>query len=81
MKSYFLDGAQMDTREKAHDYLAKTLEFPDYYGKNLDALYDCLTEMSKTEMMILYSFAVDDDIKRVMADAAEANPKLTVYMA
>ena len=27
-----------------HDYLALKFEFPDYYGKNLDGLYDLLTE-------------------------------------
>ncbi len=30
--------------EQAHEYLAEVLELPAYYGKNLDALYDCLTE-------------------------------------
>ena len=81
MKSFFLDGAQMETREKAHEYLAKTLGFPDYYGKNLDALFDCLTEMPKTEMMVLYSSAIDAGIKDVMIKASEENPKLTVYLA
>ena len=25
-----------------HDVLKKAFGFPDYYGKNLDALWDCL---------------------------------------
>lgn len=28
-----------------HRYLSKELGFPDYYGSNLDALYDCLTDI------------------------------------
>jgi RNAse (barnase) inhibitor barstar len=31
--------------EAMHDALARTLGFPDYYGKNLSALNDCLSEM------------------------------------
>ena len=28
-----------------HEYLAEKFGFPSYYGKNLDALYDCLTDI------------------------------------
>ena len=43
MKTIVLDCAQMTGREAAHDYLARELSFPDWYGRNLDALYDLLT--------------------------------------
>ena len=33
------------TRETAHTYLKEILHLPDYYGRNLDALYDCLCEI------------------------------------
>lgn len=39
-----LDGREMTDRERTHDYLASQLHFPEYYGRNLDALYDLLTE-------------------------------------
>ncbi len=39
-----LDGRRMENRAAAHDYLAEQLNFPEYYGRNLDALYDLLTE-------------------------------------
>ena len=38
-----LDASKMVSRQEAHRYLKEQLAFPDYYGKNLDALYDCLT--------------------------------------
>ena len=45
MKKIILDGEQLCDRETAHSYLQIALELPEYYGKNLDALYDCLTEL------------------------------------
>ena len=47
MKTYRLDCAQMTTREALHGYLARELALPGYYGKNLDALFDCLTDMDE----------------------------------
>jgi len=34
-------------KELVHQYLARKLNFPQTYGKNLDALYDCLTDISE----------------------------------
>ncbi len=45
MKEIFIDCARMTDRKAAHEYLAQVLELPDYYGGNLDALYDCLSEL------------------------------------
>ncbi|MCR5672961.1 MAG: barstar family protein [Lachnospiraceae bacterium] len=50
-REYVIDCAEMTDRAAAHDYIAKTLEFPDYYGKNLDALFDCLTEMGECSIV------------------------------
>ena len=38
-----LDGAI--GMEAIHEQLAQVLQFPDFYGRNLDALYDCMTEV------------------------------------
>lgn len=37
-----LDALQMQNRDEAHIYLKEMFRFPDYYGENLDALYDML---------------------------------------
>ena len=37
-----LDALQMQNRDDAHIYLKEMFRFPDYYGENLDSLYDCL---------------------------------------
>lgn len=39
-----LDCGRMTDREAAHDCLKEVFGLPDYYGRNLDALYDCLSE-------------------------------------
>jgi len=39
-----LDGKNMTTRTAAHDEIARVLEFPEHYGRNLDALWDLLNE-------------------------------------
>ena len=44
MRTIRLDCRQMEDRERLHDYLAQTLEFPSWYGRNLDALYDLLCD-------------------------------------
>ena len=43
MKIIILDGAMMTSKESVHKYIQKQFDFPDYYGENLDALWDLLT--------------------------------------
>ena len=48
-----LNGLEMTDRQRTHDYIAEQLQFPAYYGKNLDALYDLLTE-KKTPLEVRF---------------------------
>lgn len=52
MKQIILDGNLLGDISQVHDYLKGMLEFPEYYGKNLDALYDCLTDLVDVEITI-----------------------------
>ena len=58
--------------QNGHDYLMEALNLPDYYGKNLDALYDCLTEM-ECEIELINADEVDNDILDTFQDAAREN--------
>ncbi|NMB06753.1 MAG: hypothetical protein GX981_00025 [Tissierellia bacterium] len=40
-----LDGKYMTSKEKTHEYLKKELDLPEYYGNNLDALWDVLMDI------------------------------------
>ena len=87
VKEYFIDCEKLCERKAAHRYLAKTLEFPEHYGNNLDALFDSMTE--KAECVILFKGAAElykeggygARILEVMRDAAAANPMLKMEMA
>ncbi len=41
---YEIDLSGVHDKEGLHELLAQKLPLPDYYGKNLDALYDCLVD-------------------------------------
>ena len=79
-----LSAAGWDTPEKAHADLAKALDFPAYYGKNLDALHDCLTELADTQLVIEHCAAASEKMEKwsgflaVFFDAAAENPRLDI---
>lgn len=81
MLHIILNGANLTTKEEMHDYLAKMLHLPEYYGKNLDALHDCLTDIGEETELILLNWDAFDHTKRamrVMMDSAEENDNLHI---
>lgn len=83
---FVLDGGSVGNRETLHRVLAAGLQFPDWYGGNLDALHDCLTEINQpTELVIRGSDALETALgsyaaafRRVLTDSAAQNDALTV---
>lgn len=55
MNRITLDGAEMLTRAKMHDALAAAFSLPAHYGRNLDALWDCLSERAEGAEVVLVS--------------------------
>ena len=82
VKRIELDGRQLLTRETAHTYLKRVLDLPEYYGNNLDALYDCLTELSGVTLILRHGDSLQDGFGakalRVLRDAARANSDLVL---
>jgi len=75
MKLILIDGAEL-----SHAEIARRLSFPEYYGENLDALHDCLTDISvDTAVIIPHAGAADPRILRVLRLSAGENPHLHVY--
>ncbi|SDH90619.1 Barstar, RNAse (barnase) inhibitor [Actinokineospora alba] len=46
MIEHVLDGSGVRSKRTMYTAIAKTLSFPDWFGHNLDGLYDCLTDLS-----------------------------------
>lgn len=81
MKTIILDGILLCEKETAHQYLQDHLEFPCYYGKNLDALYDCLTEIDEISFEICLpgkNTPYFDRILRVFQKASSLNPGISI---
>ncbi len=78
-----LDASCLRTRSAAHEYLKEQLQFPAYYGKNLDALYDCLTQLDETEVEFVNLDAAAESyftkVLPVFQEAEESNRKLHLF--
>ena len=87
MKTVQLDGVQLTQRAEALDCLARAFDLPDWWGRNLDALHDCLTEIGEpTRVELLNRGALEDTrfglgVLRVLTDAAGENPRLELTEA
>ena len=74
-----LDGGRIATCGAFHALIREALGFPAYYGGNLDALYDCLTDLPAGSELVIDHFdaleanlghAYASRIRRVLDDAA-----------
>ena len=52
---FYIDLKEISTREELHALLRKELPLPEYYGDNLDAFYDVLTEQGEGWNIIFYN--------------------------
>ena len=61
----------------------EALELPEWYGRSLDALYDCLTDLSVPTTIHVENWPEEDYMQRALAvlrDAAEENELLQVRL-
>ncbi len=86
MKKLIIDGRKELSRAELHEKIASALDFPEYYGKNLDALYDCLTDMADEADIEIVDFEALSEchgkyanrLVRAILEACEGNEK-TAY--
>ncbi len=52
MSAIVLNGSLMKNKKAAFRYLKNALSLPDYFGNNLDALYDCLMDLGPVELQL-----------------------------
>jgi ribonuclease inhibitor len=86
MRKAIIDGELMIDREALHDALARQLDLPDWYGRNLDALFDCLTDIHEDATIVLRDLTALEqhlgnyvgNLLRVLCQAAAENPHLKI---
>ena len=71
-----------------HKYLHTALALPEYYGANLDALFDCLTELAEPTELVVPRQVADEaylgwygqQFLQMLQDAAEENTALKITL-
>ena len=86
MEEKVIDCTKIHSQEDLHEMFRQILCFPEWYGCNLDALYDCLTEISGKVRLLDWEVAEDrlgaygKKAKKVIAAAAVQNTDLDLYI-
>ena len=77
MKTIYIDFAEIGDYEEFYEQLKKKLELPEFFGDNLDALYDALTGFVEMPLHIEFvNMGVDqledfEDLLTALEDADE----------
>lgn len=87
-RTVFLNADRLMNAEEAQPYLEQAFSFPSWYGRNLDALHDCLCDIHETtEIIIEGAVSADrkkgtylDQVIRVADDCADENSCLHVFL-
>lgn len=53
MKTIILNGLDIISMSEIHNIFSEELDFPEYYGRNLDALYDCLSDVTEEVEIVI----------------------------
>lgn len=86
MERVVIDLIDVRDKEGLHFLLRKALNLPSYYGENLDALWDCLMEITEPvcldvlnfEAMAAFLDPYASKFRITLEQAAEENPCLSV---
>ena len=88
MRKIILDIEKMRSLPMLHKYLHTALALPEYYGANLDALHDCLTEIAESTELVVPKKVADEaylgwygqQFLQMLEDAAAENEALRVTL-
>lgn len=84
MKETVINCARIGTMTEMHEILARELSFPEWYGRNLDALHDCLCGIrQETQLTFLHFPALPfptAGLLRVLRDCESENPNLKISL-
>lgn len=80
-----LDCIGIADKKEFHSRISQALCFPEWYGNNLDAMMDCLTELDSLDLELDHWQAAQDALgdyglaaRETFENAALENPGFTV---
>jgi ribonuclease inhibitor len=84
-----LDGTVLKSKEELHSTISWQLALPDYYGRNLDALWDVLStwsaplriEVTHTDLLKLHLADYVDALLELLHDAVAENRTITLNIS
>ncbi|MBR4082205.1 MAG: barstar family protein [Clostridia bacterium] len=71
MKTVFIDGRDYQNAQQLHEGFQRLLTLPAYYGKNADALHDCLAEMGEVVNLTVFHPG-NDEVANALTKCANA---------
>lgn len=88
MKSIVIDGRSIGEMKDIHEAFRRELDFPSYYGSNLDALYDCLSDLSEEIEIYIENDALLEEkigeragrLIRLLSELAAEKPNLRLQI-
>ena len=83
-----LDCRKMTDKQATHAYLKQALALPDYYGNNLDSLYDLMTDREEETVLVLgywrqLGLLLGDygiSLLETLREASESHPKVEIIL-
>ena len=85
MRECIIHGDRITGWDMLYDQLSADLSLPEWFGRNLDARYDCLTDLHDSQITIYHWSALSEHLggkasalRQVLTDAGLENASLTV---
>lgn len=76
-----LKGGSMQHPSGANAHLRERLHLPGHYGENLDALFDCLTEITEPTVLLISQWdKLFPALRQVLLAAARENDNIQIQI-
>lgn len=84
MKEYCIECAGIGSARELHETIAREMNFPVWYGHNLDALHDLLTSIGEETLLTFRDFSLLPSFgarfRLVLNECEEENPHLFINL-